>query len=222
MKALGLTQRAVHLDDLERAGPLVQAVHVLRDDGLDPALLLELGQRAVPVVRLHTRARVYPKCVELPDAGGVATECVDVRNLEGVVPLPDAARRPEVRDPRLGADAGAREHDAGLPPPHQLFETADAHVEILNPGWTVTPSRSRPGCVLRIPTPRASRTTPPTSSGSRSRALSTCASSRAATRRCEIRASRRWCSSRSAATASRRGSTTSSSSTRAASGSEAR
>jgi hypothetical protein len=50
--ALGLAQRAVHLDDLARACSPVQPVDVLRDHCTDPALLLEFGQSAVPVVGL--------------------------------------------------------------------------------------------------------------------------------------------------------------------------
>ena len=58
--AFGLPQRAVHLDDVARAGALVQAVDVLRDHRADPATLLELGEGAVPVVRVRLAERIEP------------------------------------------------------------------------------------------------------------------------------------------------------------------
>ena len=110
MQALGLAQRAVHLDDFARAGALVETVDVLRDHGADPALLLELGESAVAVVRFRPGKRLEPEGVELSDPRRVSPECVDGRDLGRVVPRPDAFGRAEVRNPRLGADAGAREH----------------------------------------------------------------------------------------------------------------
>ena len=96
--AFGLAQRAVHLDDVARAGALVQAVDVLRDHRADPASLLELGERAVPVVRLGLAERIEPKRIELPDPRGIAAERLDVRDLHRVVPRPDASGRAEVRE----------------------------------------------------------------------------------------------------------------------------
>ena len=132
MDALGLAQRTVHLDHAARAGALMQAVDVLGDDRTDPAALLELGEGAVTIVGLRAgsvvgkaadarprrapeapwgrRERIEPERVELPDPRRVSPECVDGRDLGRVVPRPDAFGGAEVRNPRLGADAGAREH----------------------------------------------------------------------------------------------------------------
>ena len=115
MNAFGLPQRAVHLDDLARAGALMQAVDVLGHHGADPATLLELGEGAVPVVRLRLREHVKPERVELPNPHGIAAERIDARDLGRVVLRPDASRRAEVRDSRLGADARARERNARAP-----------------------------------------------------------------------------------------------------------
>ena len=115
------------LDDLARARPLVEAVDVLRHDGADPAVLVELGEGTVAFVRLGPGERLEPEGVELPDPCRIPAERVDVRHLERVVPRPDPLRRAEVRDPRLGADAGAGEDDARLPAFKQLGEPRDAH-----------------------------------------------------------------------------------------------
>ena len=52
VEAARRADRAVHLDERARAGALVQPVDVLRDHRAHPAALLELGERAVAVVRL--------------------------------------------------------------------------------------------------------------------------------------------------------------------------
>src|SRR5439155_15201947 len=100
---------------------------VLRHDGPNPATLLELGERVVAVVRLSLRERIQPEGVELPDACGIAAQRIDVRDLERVVLRPDAMGGAEVRDSRLRADAGAREHDTRTPAFNQLGEPRDAH-----------------------------------------------------------------------------------------------
>ena len=85
--------RAVHLDHVPRAGPLVQAVDVLRDHRLHEPGPLELGERGVAGVRLARGEHLEAQRVELPDRSRVAPPGVDVRDLERVVLRPDAPRR---------------------------------------------------------------------------------------------------------------------------------
>ena len=132
MDARGLAHRAVHLDDLARAGPLVQPVDVLGHDGPHQAALFELGEGAVPVVRLRVRERFEPACVALPDSRRIAAERVDVRDLGRVAlrQMPSADRKSGIPDSVLMP--APVEHDARLPLLDQLSKTGDAHVEILN------------------------------------------------------------------------------------------
>ena len=80
----------MHLDDLLRAGTLVEAVDVLRHDRADPAALLELRDCAVPVVRLRLREHREPVLVEFPHARGIAPERVDVTDLVRIELRPNA------------------------------------------------------------------------------------------------------------------------------------
>src|SRR5581483_10148054 len=124
-------QRAVDLDHLAGAGSFVQAVDVLRDHRLHEARALELGERAVRRVRLRVRQHSESLRVEVPHLLRVAAEGLDRGVLHRVVPRPDPGRRPEVRDPALGRDAGARQDDARLAIANQLRQTLGAHRAIV-------------------------------------------------------------------------------------------
>ena len=69
--------------------------------------------------------------------------------------------RAEVGDARLGADTGARQHDARSPRVASAPRALDAHRMHRRVGpWRATHSRRRFASASRIPTRRASRTTP--------------------------------------------------------------
>ena len=95
----------------------VQAVDVLRDDRVEQAAGLELGQRLVGRVGLLVAQGLEAVAVELPEALRVAPEHVDVGDLHRVDVLPQPrARGAEVGDPRGHGDprAGQRDGRAGL------------------------------------------------------------------------------------------------------------
>src|SRR5581483_6503579 len=104
--------RAVHLDDVARAGGGMETVDVLRHDRMHEPLRLERGERLVRGVRPRVAEDVEPQRVELPHALRVPAEGVDRRHLVRVEALPDAVRAAEVRDPALGRHAGARQRHA--------------------------------------------------------------------------------------------------------------
>src|SRR4051812_16549444 len=116
LQALGRVHGAVDLDHLAGAGAggEVEAVDVLGDERVDVRLLLELGDRPVPGVRLRlpdlAAQPVLPG--ELPDLG-VVHVVLERRGLLGRRVLrPDAVRPPKVRDPRLGRDPRpGQDHD---------------------------------------------------------------------------------------------------------------
>ena len=120
---------AVHLDHELRGVPreLVQLVDVLGDERVELAQPLELDDREVPGIRLRAprwaREPVLPRCFTHLGIGEVV---VDVRHLLGHrIPGPHALRAAEVRDPRVGRDAGAGEHHDAFriahPAPHLCF-----------------------------------------------------------------------------------------------------
>src|SRR6478609_6353699 len=110
-----MRDRTVHFDQVAGAGRTVQAVDVLRDDGLHEAAALELGDDVVRTVRLLVAQRHEALRVEVPEAVGVATERVDVRDLHRVDLLPHAlAGRAEVGDPGWNRDPRPREYDGSL------------------------------------------------------------------------------------------------------------
>src|SRR5205823_10639049 len=93
LNSLILSQGSDNLDDVTRPRAPVKPVDVLRHDRPDPALLLQLRERAVPAVWLGLGERVEPERVELPDPRGIAPKRIDVRDLEGVVTRPDSLGR---------------------------------------------------------------------------------------------------------------------------------
>ena len=105
----------MHLDhEVGRAaGPLVQAVDVLRDQRVQQAAVLELDERAMPGPWLRRPRGVMepPLPGELPHLG-IGHVVVDVREPLGFRVLrPDALRAAEVGDAGVGRDAGARQRD---------------------------------------------------------------------------------------------------------------
>ena len=104
----------MHLDDVPRAGALVQQVDVLRDDRPDEPAPLELGERHVRRVRLGLAEHGEARRVEAPDLLGVAPEGAERRVLARVELGPHPRGGAEVRDAALGGDARAGEDDAGL------------------------------------------------------------------------------------------------------------
>jgi hypothetical protein len=68
----------------------VQAVDVLRDDGLHDAAALQLDERTVRAVRRLVPQHREAVAVEVPEALRIAPEDLDVRDLHRVDVLPQA------------------------------------------------------------------------------------------------------------------------------------
>ena len=105
--------RAVHLDQVLRPGPLVQPVDVLGDHRVEQPGPLELDERGVRAVRLLVPERLEALAVEAPEPLRVAAEGVDVGDLHriDVGPQP-GSRRAEIGDSRRHRDPGAgQRHD---------------------------------------------------------------------------------------------------------------
>jgi hypothetical protein len=106
------------LDDpvRRRAGEAMEAVDVLRDQGVQRAAPLEVDQGAVPGVRIalareRLRAAAPGAYAHVP----IGHVVLQRRHLLGAgVFRPHALRTAEVRNPRVGGDAGAGEHDDAL------------------------------------------------------------------------------------------------------------
>src|SRR4051794_22678103 len=112
LQARRVLDRAVHLDQLPRAGLAVQHVDVLRDDGVELAAALELDQRAVRAVGLLALQRLEAVAVEVPEALRIGAPGIDVRDLHRVDVLPQpGSGRAEVGDPGRHRDPRARERD---------------------------------------------------------------------------------------------------------------
>ena len=112
----------MHLDHVLAPRTRVEQVDVLRDDGAHEPAALQLGERAMGLVRLGARQHVDPLRVEAPDLLRVVAEGAERRVLHRVDLGPDPRRRPEVRDAALGRDARAGEDDARLAGRDQLGE----------------------------------------------------------------------------------------------------
>ena len=88
--------------------------------------VLELRERVMGCVGLGARQHLDSGRVEAPDLLRVALERAQRRVLHRVDLRPDPGRRAEVRDPALGADAGAGQDDARLPLADQRCEVGGA------------------------------------------------------------------------------------------------
>ena len=93
-RARGVLDRAVHLDELARPRPAVEAVDVLRDHGVEPRPRRSSSTSAswAPLGRLSSSA-CEALAVEAPEAVRVAPPGVDVRDLHRVDVRPQPGRR---------------------------------------------------------------------------------------------------------------------------------
>jgi hypothetical protein len=102
----------VHLDDVGRAGPLVQPVDVLGHDRYEAAGLIEVDKSTVPGIGLGRPRGVRTTC--LPRAAsyvGVGEVVLQRRHPLGRwITSPHAIRTAKVRDSRVRRDARTREH----------------------------------------------------------------------------------------------------------------
>ena len=105
----------VHFDHVVDGAPrpLMQAVDVLRDEGVQLAAPLERDERPVAGVRRGVPGRmIEPALPGQPAHLGIRHVEVDVRELLGLrIPGPHTLRAAEVRDAGVGRDAGARQRD---------------------------------------------------------------------------------------------------------------
>ena len=111
LDAAEAVHRPVQLDDVGRAGALVQPVDVLGDHDDARQHLLELGDRVVAGVGLGRRSHAEPVLVPAPDEGRVRLVGLRGGELHGVVPRPEPGLGLAERgDAGLLAHAGSREH----------------------------------------------------------------------------------------------------------------
>ena len=107
-----LQELAVHVNDLGRARPLVEVVHVLRDEG-DPTgkAALEPRQGLVGGVGPGLQAVRASGVVEGEDPGRIAPVALGCGDLLEVDPGPEPARVAEGAEARLGRDSRARQDE---------------------------------------------------------------------------------------------------------------
>ncbi len=103
------------LHELPSARRRVQAVDVLRDDRVQHAAALELGERVVGAVGPLVAQGLEALAVEAPEALGLAAEDVDVGDRHRIDVLPQPRTRgTEVGDPGRHRDPRAGERDDRL------------------------------------------------------------------------------------------------------------
>ena len=112
LDALRVRGVPVQLDHprVRHPGPLVQPVDVLRDDGGHDASVDQRRDGAMAVVGLGVRHRAVALHPLAPRLAPCRLRCDEVAEVDRPAPRPHPARAAEVRDPGLGADAGAGEH----------------------------------------------------------------------------------------------------------------
>jgi len=118
-------ETTVQVDDPARTGGLVQAVDVLRDEQPDQAAALSLGEGAVRVVGLGPPEAAPADQTACPVAGphhGVTHEGLV---LDRSLSLPLTVKPAVVRNPGLGAAAGAGEHEDALVPVEERAQRRD-------------------------------------------------------------------------------------------------
>ena len=102
---------AVVLEDTLAAGPLVQAVHVLRDERESRHTAGKLGQREMTGVRVGLANQFTTEFVPVPDELRITLEGFGRGEILGVEIGPEPGQRVTKRgDPALRGDPRAREH----------------------------------------------------------------------------------------------------------------
>ena len=124
-----MRDRPVNLDQLARARACVQLVDVLRDDGVEQAGLLELGQHLVRAVGPLVLERLKPLAIERPEPSRVPTEGVDVSDRHRIDIRPQtAAGAAKIRNPRWNRDPGPGQRYGGIGGADPLGELWRAHL----------------------------------------------------------------------------------------------
>ncbi len=112
MEATVLPDVAVQGEDSGVAGLLVEAIHVLRDDGETGLLAFQLDEGVVSCIRLAIPQGAATFLVKTPDERGVGSEGFRRGQFLGIVLRPEAGEGiAEGGDAGLGAHAGAGEDD---------------------------------------------------------------------------------------------------------------
>ena len=126
--AVGAQDAAVQLQNVLAAGGLVQPVDILRDDGAQLSLLLQLGQTQMGAVGLDALDhQLFPvKAVILCRVTGKKACAEDL--LRRIAPLlvVQAVHAAEIGDAALRADAGAAEEDHVIALVYPFFQGKDS------------------------------------------------------------------------------------------------
>ena len=125
----------MQLENLAAAGQVVQAIHILRDQGETRLALFNLDQRAVRGVWLRFGDGLTARIVPLPNQARVASEGFGRGQIFGFVALPKAASAAKSGDAALGGNACARQNDnrSGLGQPFAgLKEGRIGHYRLSN------------------------------------------------------------------------------------------
>ena len=143
-RARRVSQCAVQLEHVLRAGEAVERVDVLRREREVAHAPLELGERRVRRRRTHRRMRLAAFRVPRPHESRIAREAFGGRELFDAVRTPEPAHAAERRQPAFGGDAGTGEHHHGArrtEPLPQISEVAHriGHVERRFDGGGIRP-----------------------------------------------------------------------------------
>ena len=105
----------MHVEQIPRAGPVVQVVHILRDqEQVAAPFPLQAGQGEVGGIGLHQGEAAPPFVVETVDQRRVPVEGLRRGHVLHPVLLPEAVGGAKGAQPAFGGDAGAGEdHETG-------------------------------------------------------------------------------------------------------------
>ena len=104
---------AVEFDDIAAAPFLVQIIHVLGDNSLEPAHFFQGGQGQVGRIGAGSGDGIFQFQEQFPDLGRVREKGLYVGILHGIVAGPEAVRAPKAGDAAFHGYAGPGEGYGG-------------------------------------------------------------------------------------------------------------
>src|SRR5690606_37614508 len=114
--AAGSAERTMDFSHIAAAGRGMEAIHVLRHDALELSTLLQLYEGMVARIGGDVVQQLQPETIKLVKLEGVPAQRFDTGQFLGAVLAPQALLGPKVRQPRLGAHAGAGQGHQALYP----------------------------------------------------------------------------------------------------------
>ena len=155
-----MPQAAVDVDDVPASRAFMEVIHVLRDDGHPPVVVLRARQGPVGWVGFRAGDDPTPHVVPLPHQNGIALERFGGREILGPVVLPPAAGIAEGGDTAFRRYAGTGDDEEIL---RVVQDVENVSVPVLGAhgrphplSWAVANPKTRLGPVCAIQT-RASK-----------------------------------------------------------------